>query len=54
VQDYLPRETRKKLTACLRGDGKAPPDFDHAWLEFGTIGDRDWRSSLASDGEVRH
>ena len=42
VADFLGPELRAQVLGQLRQDGKAPADFDSAWLEWGVIGDRVW------------
>lgn len=51
VQDFLLPEGRERIAEAMHAAGRARPDFDGAWLEWGRVGDREWITGVQLDGQ---
>lgn len=49
VENFLLPEGKRRIAAALFAVGKAPPDFDNAWLEWGRIGDAGWLMAIQAE-----
>lgn len=46
IANFLLPQGKAQIVAGMQAAGKLAPDFDRAWLEWGTVGDEFWWDSL--------
>lgn len=54
VQNFLLPEGRDKIASGFIRAGRAIPDFDRAWLEWGVVGDEFWTASYRAIAQPDH
>lgn len=42
IENFMISEAKEKIAGGFAAAGKMRPDFDRAWLEWGTVGDAEW------------
>lgn len=45
IDNFMLPEAKAKIAQGFAMTGKMQPDFDRAWLEWGIVGDDEWRKS---------